>query len=210
MAWNMQPDLVNTEPAYGEQIYYQYYENSEIYGYPIKYIKAVEVESNKIFQESTARDFLDTNGFPMKMKRDEDNLYNGTEVFGGFGYTPSYNQIIYLSKKYFDDLTITPLEGDLIYDYTDNIFFQITKVDDKTEDQLNIRINDFIFGYRIYLKQYQFSYNDTFDPTLEAEIMDPDLSLEDLANLNLGLNTEIDNENVRDTTTTDEIFGELG
>ena len=61
--WDLQPDLITTESALGDQMEYQYWEESEIFGYPIKYLKASETENNTIFSESTAREFLDANGF---------------------------------------------------------------------------------------------------------------------------------------------------
>ena len=208
--WDMQIDLVNTESNLGNTLYYQYYEETNIMGYPIKYVQAVETENNPIFGESTARDFLSSNGFDMKSKRDDDTMYQGGEVYGGFGYTPSYSQILYIPKKYFDDLNIEPLEDDLIYDKIDNIFFQISKVNTKTEEQGNIKVNNLILAYKIYLKQYTWGYKDTFDASLTDELIDDELTLEDLENINLDLETNIDSMNILDNTKKDNIFGDLG
>lgn len=209
MPWNLQPDLENIESNLGETMFYQYWEEAELTGYPVKFLKAVEVSNNKIFQESTARSFINTNGFDMKSKRDEDNLYSGTEVFGNFGYTPSYNQIIYVPIKYFTDMSQEPVIGDLFYDKTDEILFEITKIDSLTESQSSIRINNKLFSYKIYLKHYQWSYNDKFDSNLETELIDDELDLQQLDQLNKDLTDEIDGLNILDENETDDVFGEF-
>jgi len=216
MAWNMQTDLLQgTEINLANTLIYQTWEESEIYGYPIKYIKATETQNNPIFSESTAREFLSTNGYNMSSKRDEDTLYTGSEVFGNFGYTPSYNQILYIAVKYFTDieaitlLPFVPIEGDLIYDKTDNIFFEITKVDTKTETQSSLRINKTLLAHKIFLKQFKWSYNDNFDTSLTTELIDTKLTVQDLANINLELDTAIADLGIIDYTEDDSIFGEF-
>lgn len=208
--WDFQPNLNSTESSLGDQMEYQNWEESELFGYPIKYIKATETEDNSIFNESTSREFISSNGYDLKYKKDDDSLYQGSEVFGGFGYTPSYSNVAYISVKYFKDLGFEPIEGDLIYDKTDDIIFEITKVDTETETQSSLRMNNRIFSRKLYLKQYSFSYKDSFDSNLEDELMSDEINLEELDKLNDSLRSDIDSEGVIDNTNVDEIFGDLG
>lgn len=208
--WTFQPHLDSTESVLGEQMIYQYWEESSLFGYPVKYLQASELANNKIFSESTSREFLDNKGFSFKVKKEEDSIYNGIENYGGFGYTPSYSNIFYIATKYFDDEGIEPIEGDLVFDEIEKVLYEITKVDTKTETQLNLRINDTIFARKIYLKQYTYSYKDDFDTDLEDELFTDDTNLEELDKLNDTLRDNITNEDVLDETDIDKIFGDLG
>lgn len=207
--WDFQPNLTSTESALGNQYLYQYQEHTNLQGYPYKYIKAVETESNDIFNESTARDFLTTNGYSIKVKKDEDQMFSGSEVFGGFGYLPSYSNIIYIPSLTLTELNIEPLEGDLMYDEISKVLFQITKVDTLTETQLNLKINDLVLARKVYLKQYQFSYKDNFDDTTEDELFEIETSLEELDKLNDTLNTNIDNTDSINKNDIDNVFGDF-
>ena len=209
--WNtFQPDLINKEPKLGIQYKNQYKEHSQMSGYPIKYLKASELTNNKIFIESTSREFINTNGFSFYCKRDEDSMYNGTEIYGNFGYVPSYTNVLYIATLYFEENNIEPLEGDLIFDITDNILFEITKVDTFIEAQASLRINNTVIARKIYCKHYTYSYKDKFDDTLEDEIYDDDINNQELDKLNDTLRFDIDDLDVIDNDEIDKIFGDLG
>lgn len=209
--WNtLQPDLQNKEPVFGDQYKYQYKEHSQMSGYPIKYLKAEEVTNNKIFSESTSRDFLSENGFSFFCKRDEDSMYNGTEVYGNFGYVPSYTNVLYIATLYFEENNIEPLEGDLIFDETDDILFEITKVDTLIEAQANLRVNKTVIARKIYCKHYTYSYKDNFDDDLKDELYEDSINNEELDKLNDTLKDNIEELDVIDNTEFDKVFGDLG
>ena len=207
--FNFQPDLNLTETVFGNQIEYQHWEAMELTGYPIKFIKAVDVSEDEIFNESTSRSFLASNGYEMKCKRSDDSVYAGSEVFGGFGYTPSYNDSIFVAVKYFKDVELVPEEQDLIYDATQNILFQITKVDTLLEAQQSIRINDRMFSYRIYMKHYTYGYKDSIDTELSNEMLESHINDDVLSSMNDSLISAIADMDVMDETRIDEVFGDL-
>ena len=207
--FNFQPDLTNKDLVLGNQIEYQHWEAMELTGYPVKFIKAVEVSSNPIFNESTGRSFLLENGYTMRCKRTDDSVYAGGEVFGGFGFTPNYNDSIYIAVKYFNDIGLVPEEQDLVFDDVQNIVYQITKVDTLLEAQQSLRINDRMFSYRIYLKHYTYGYKDNVEPALASELFEPELNDDMLADMNSHLVDAIADMDVLDETRIDEIFGDL-
>lgn len=207
--WDFQPNLTTTESALGNQLLYQYQEHTNLQGYPYRYIKAVETESNNIFNESTARDFLVDNGYSIKVKKDEDQMFSGSEIYSGLGYLPSYSNIVYIPTLTLTELNIEPLEGDLLYDEISKILFQITKVDTLTETQLSLKINDLVLARKVYLKQYQFSYKDSFDIDTSDELFEIETSLEELDKLNNTLNTNIDNTKSINKNDIDNVFGDF-
>ena len=153
-------------------------------------MRATEIEGDAIFQESTSREFLDINAHDMFIKKDEDVMYSGDELFGGFGLTPTYEAIYFIPQKYFIDLGFEPIEGDIISDEQGTIF-EISKTDGKTASQLSIKIGDMTLSRRVYLKQYSFDYKDKFDSVLLDDIED-EFTSEDLALLNDALESNID------------------
>lgn len=211
--WNFQPLSAN-EDKWFQQTKIQHWEVTQLSGYPIKFLKAIEQENNPIFNESTSRQFIASNGYPMAVNKDEDSMFSGSESFGGFGYTPSYTNIFYIPIKYFDDIAITlgepiePLEGDLIFETIEDKIYQITKVDTDTEALQSIRTNDMKFSYKVYVKQYTFSYKDTFDTNTEDEIFDVSTPLEVLEALNATLNQDITDLGIIGTGE-DDIFGDM-
>lgn len=207
--FNFQPNLNLDENVLGDQIEYQHWEAMEISGYPIKFIKAVKVEENKIFNESTARSFTSANGYSMRCKRSDDSFYAGTETFGGFGYAPSYSDNMFVAVKYFKDIGLVPEEQDLIFDEVQNILFQITKVDTLLESQSSVRVNDRMFSYTIYLKHYSQSYKDSIDTELSEEMLETGYTDDILDALNSDLNDAIDELVILDETRKDDVFGDL-
>lgn len=206
--WNFQPDLNLKESTLGNQIEYQHWEVAELSGYPIKFIKAIHTEDNTIFNEGTARSFLDANGYSMRSLRGDDSVYSGTELFGAFGYNAGYNDTIFIPVKYFNDITLEPEERDIVFDSVQNVVYEITKVDTLTETQDSLRINDRMFSYKVYLKKYSKFYKDSFD-VVEDEIFTPDFNIAVLDSLNTTVQTDVTNLGVEDTTVTDNVFGDL-
>lgn len=206
--WNFQPNLLDTEDKYGIQLKAQYAEETNLYGYPFTYIKAKEIQKNDIFNESTSREFIKENGYKFNVKKDEDQMFNGSELFGGFGYAPSYTNIIYIPTLTLDLINLEPLEGDLLFDEISNIIFQITKVDTLLDTQLNLRINKIVLARKVYLKQYQFSYKDSFEDDLKQELFEIETSLEELDKLNDVINGAIDNTNAINKNDIDNVFGD--
>lgn len=207
--WNFQPDLNVKENTLGNMIETQHWECAEIAGFPMIFMKAEYTETDGIFNEGTARSFLSSNGSIMRYLKSDTSVYAGTELFGSFGFSAGYNDKIFIPVKYFKDLNIVPEEGDLVFDDTQNIVFEITKVDTLTETQEAIRVNDRMFSYPIYLKRYSKFYKDSFDTELSDEIFTPDFNDDVLDDLNSDLKTSIDEMNVTDDTEIDEIFGDL-
>ena len=182
----------------------QYKEEATLFGYKIKYLKAEETESNDLFQESTARSFMEENAFTMYIKK-EDNVYTGDEMFGGFGFIPSYQAIYYISVRYFEEFEIEPLEGDIIQDELGTLF-EITKVDSKLDTQDNLRINDIILARKVYLKIYSFNYKDSIEDDVLLEELDSEFTNEDLESLNSALDTVVEDSDVVDDTDIDSLF----
>ena len=208
--WKMNPDLTNTEPALGEQIKYQHKEISSLRGYALKYIQATETENNTIFSESTQREFSTLKGYDFFCLKDEDSMYTGSELYNSFGYTASYTNIFYVPILFFEEQGIEAQVGDLVFDETDNVLYEITKVGSKTESNLNIKINNTIFSVKLYLKQYQFGYKDSFDDELEDEFFDEDVNLQELDKLNDTLIDDIEDLDVIDDNEFDNVFGTFG
>lgn len=208
--FHFQPDLENIETDLKEQYKYQYKEESELFGYPIHYIKPEELESNTIFNESTSREFIRDNSTQMFCKRDEDSMFSGSEVYGGFGYQPSYTNVLYVAVLYFEGAYIEPQEGDLIYDSTDHIMFEVTKVDSLTDTQSNLRMNETVFARKLYCKQYTYSYKDSFDTTTAEESFDDSINIQELDKLNDTLRSDINTDGNLDLTKKDDIFGDFG
>jgi len=207
--FNFQPDFNVKESVFGDQVEKQHWEVMELSGYPVKFIKATKVAENEIFNESIARAFTTENGYSMRCLRSDDTFYAGTEMFGGFGYTPSYTEAIFIAVKYFKDISVLPEEQDLVFDEVQNILFQITKVDTLLESQSSVRANDRLFSYKIYLKHYAQSYKDSIDVNLSNEILEAGYSDDILDALNSDLNDSIDELAVLDETRTDDVFGDL-
>jgi hypothetical protein len=206
--WNFQPDLNVKESILGNQLEVQHWEVAEISGYPIKFIKAEHTENNDIFNEGTARSFLDSNGYTMRSLRSDDTVYGGTELFGSFGYSAGYNDVIYVPIKYFKDIDLLPDERDLVFDDVQDIVYEITKVDTLNETQESLRINDRLFSYKIYLKRYSKFYKDSFD-TVQDDIFTPEFNNEVLDELNSDLQQAITDLDVEDNTEIDEIFADF-
>lgn len=159
----------------------QSWEASKLRGYPIKYLRATNQNIDEIFGEATERDFLQSNSYKMFSFRDEDTQFGGGEVFGGFGYTPTYSDIRYVPVKWFEDAGFKPIEGDIIYDDHYDVMFEITKVGTLTEAHTGDIINNKLINYKIYLKHYMKG-NDSFtnfagdEDTLDA--IENDLGLD--------------------------------
>ena len=206
--WSFQPNLNTTEETLGNQLKYQYQEETNLNGYPYRYIKAEEISNDKIFNESTARQFITSNGYDMNVKKDEDSMFGGGEMFGGFGYMPSYTNVLYIPALTLEEIDLDPKEGDLMFDIISKLIFQITKVDTKADTQLSLRINDLLLARKVYLKQYSFSYKDSFDETTEDDLFEIDTALEELDKLNDTLNFDIDETGSINKYDVDDVFGD--
>jgi hypothetical protein len=207
--WNFQPDLNVTESTLGNQTEYQHWECAEIAGFPMIFMKAEHTETDGIFNEGTARSFLSSNGYNMKYLKSDTSVYAGTELFGSFGYSAGYNDVVFIPVKYFKDIDLVPQERDLIFDDTQNLVFEITKVDTLTETQESLRVNDRLFSYKVYLKRYSKFYKDSFDTELSEEIFTPDFNDDVLYDLNADLDQAIEDMGIEDDTRIDDIFGDL-
>ncbi len=204
-----QPTQQN-HPVLMNQLRRQYFEESTLFGYLGTYMRPIEVEKNGIFSESTSRNFLSENGTDVFYKRETDEEYGGAELFGGFGLMASYKMVIYISALYFKDNNLpAPIEGDVFLDRTDNLLFEISKVDPLDENQLSIRINDSFFAYKCYLKSYEWSYKDSIQEDL-TEDFEQDFLDADLDNINDALNNDIILDDSIDDNDLDAIFGEFG
>lgn len=190
--FNFQPTPATS--AWGNQREYQTYEASKLFGRKIQYLQATNVDTNEIFGEAISRDFLSTKAHEMWATRDNDTHFTGAEAFGGFGLIPMYNDILYVPKKFFSDLSITPYEGDLIYYEMESMMFEVVKADTNTEDYNGDTVNSRRFNHKLFLKLY----NPADDSFTGFEVSHPaietfdDLSLNDL---NSTLTTDIDNMN---------------
>lgn len=205
MADNIQPSQALGEEVF-DDMYYDYQEACEINGYKIQYLRAQETQGDAIFQESTAREFLDSMSHDMYVKKSEDAMFSGGEFFGGFGALTSYQGIYYIPKKYFDELGFEPIEGDLIEDDRGTLF-EISKVDSLLETESELRVNDMVFGRKIYVVQYKFNYSDD----LEDDILNTsEFSAVGMDAINDALELDIENEGVVDTTKDNDLFDEWG
>jgi len=203
--FNFQP---NTQEFYFDQREQQVYESSKLFGRLVWYLKASVVTDDKIFGEAIARDFLVENAYQFYGFRDNDTQYTGMETFGGFGFVPQYNDIIYIPTLWFKDNNFEPIENDLVYYEEDNMLFEITKVNTLTEQYGGDVINNRRFTYKLYLKLYSLADDNFtgFETTDIAEIEGlDDVSLN---NLNDSLIQDIANENIVDTTR-ENPFGDL-
>lgn len=203
---NFQPSKTLDAGFYTQRLN-QAHEASSIVGYPIYYLQSDNIETDEIFGEATKRNFLAQNSHEMYCFRDEDTNFGGNEVFGGFGYTPTYNDIRYVPVKWFTDLSIEPIEGDLIYDQDYEILFEITKVGTLTETHTGDVINNTLINYKLFLKQY-VKGNDTFDTGIDTSIdeLEADTIID---NYNDDLTTDLENLDVRDSVTRTNPFGNL-
>ena len=185
--FNFQPKT-ETEEIFNIR-YSQVWESSKLFGRECYYIQATDVETNDIFKEVTARNFESINKHTFYYTRDNDTFFNGTESFGGFGYLPMYSDIKYIAKKWFDDVDIEPLEGDLIYDVIENVLFEITKVDENISEYNGDKILDRVFNHKLYLELYKPDYNDNLD----NDVLYNDINQTDL---NSELTTELEDEDM--------------
>ena len=206
---NFQPNKTTESKFYDMRIT-QSHEASKLTGYPIYYLKPNTVKDDAIFGEVISREFLESNAHPMYIFRDDDTQFGGSELFGGFGYTPTYNAVIYIPVKWFSDLGIEPIEGDVIYLQNDEILFEITKVTDRTEAHTGDIINNTLINYKLYLKHYELS-DDKFTQFADNKDLIPMDELElnsDLESLNDSLTNDITAMDIVDSTETNP-FGEL-
>lgn len=203
MAFNFQP--IMTE-QWADNRDNQTYEISQLYGREIYYLQATQIEENHIFGESISRDFLASKAHKMMSLRDNDTSYSGTESFGGFGLVPQYNDIQYIPVKWFTDLGIEPMEGDLIYNTENNTMFEIAKVGTLTDDYAGTIINNRKFVYKVFLRLYEMSDDNftNFDTTPISEIGQFDAEV--LNDLNADLRTEVESVTV---ATFENPFGSL-
>lgn len=155
---NFQPK-VNLEGHFDIR-YNQVQEASKLFGYQCIYIPAVDLEENGIWREVTARKFANVVKHDFYYTKDNDTFFNGTESFGGFGFMPMYSEIKYIAKKWFDDVSIEPTEGDLIYDVIEDMIFEITKVNDNISEFNGDKIHNRIFNHKLYLELYKPDFND--------------------------------------------------
>jgi len=195
---------VNTEKTFDYREN-QVYEAAKLFGRPMWYLRSNVIEDDKIFGEAISRDFLNENAYEFYGTRDNDTSFAGSETFGGFGFVPSYNSIIFIPVKYFKITHFDPIEGDLIY--MEDKLFEITKVNTLTEAYEGDRINERLFNYKIYLKLYNLT-DDNFDipdiPNIEY------LDSPDLNNLNDDLTSDIENEQPIIVADQNNPFGDLG
>ncbi len=204
-----QPTVAN-HPVLMEQIKQQYKEESELFGYSMTYYRPVETENGQVFAESTARNFLESNGTNMFYKRTEDEFFGGDESFGGFGLLPSYKLIVFVSVLYFEESNLRePIEGDLIYDNLNNLLLEISKVDPLTESQLSTKLADSQNAWRIYLKEYEWSYKDSIESSIVSDL-ETEFTDQDLDDINDALNDDIDLVDAVDDTEVDAVFGIFG
>lgn len=177
---NFQPK-VNLERHFDLR-YGQVQEASKLFGYPCIYIPAVDLEENGIWREITARKFANVVKFDFFYTKDNDTFFNGSESFGGFGFMPMYSDIKYIASKWFDDVSIKPMEGDLVYDINEDMIFEITKVNDNISEYNGDKIQNRIFNNKLYLELYKPDFNDDLagDVMFNDVISGPD-SAEDLA-----------------------------
>lgn len=177
--YNFQP-TPNTD-LWGDHREVQVWEASKLYGRPVRYMKPTMIKENKIFGESVARNFTDANSYPMMALRDDDTHFSGTESFGGFGLIPQYNDAIHIPVKWFKDLGIDPIEGDVVYYQNEDILFEVSKVMPLTDAYAGDKINERLFNQKLFLKLYHLA-DDNFN------VVAPELV--NLANLDdIDLNT---------------------
>ena len=205
--WNLQPKVFS-ESVF-DQRESQVAEASRIFGKPCRYMKPNSVLENEIFGEVLSRDFLEDNSYLYYLTRDDDSSFMGNgESFSGFGFVPSYSDIVYIPVKFFNDDNIEPIEGDLIYYEIEKTLFEVTKVGTLTEAYNGDRINDRLFNYKLYLKLYSLA-DDEFEGfnITEAPELD-DLDDVTLNNLNDSLTATLELENPI-TANSSNPFGEL-
>ena len=162
---------VNTEAIF-DMRYDQVHEASELFGFKVYYLQASDVDTNVIFSEIERKEFTKNKAFPMFAIRDNDTMFQGTESFGGFGYVPSYHDIKYIPKKWFDVINITPIEGDLIFDTETSMMMEVSKVDENIDEFSGNKIGQRVFTHKIFLKTYDTSTESTVDDTMELTDID--------------------------------------
>ena len=205
---NFQPKLITKQSRLGKQMIDQYYEQCNLFGYSFQYLQAKELKADKIFNESTQREFLEENAINIFVNKDEDSEFAGSELFSSFGYTSSYTNTFYIPVKttvYFDFI---PQEGDLMYDNTMDVLYEITKVDTLNETQSNLRVGDLLLAYKVYAKTYTYSYKDNIEDSIEEDINGIEILEEELDKLNATLQQDIVETNVMSNDRVDNIFGE--
>lgn len=165
---NFQPK-VHTEVHFDNR-YNQVHEASRLFGYPCLYIPSEDLIENGIFREITARKFANVVKHSFFYTKDNDTFFNGGESFGGFGFMPMYSDIKYIAVKWFDDVGITPMEGDLVYDVNEDMIFEITKVNDNISEFNGDKIQDRVFNNKLYLELYKPDFNDDLatDPLFDG------------------------------------------
>ena len=198
--FNFQPK-VNTEEIFNIREK-QVWEASRLHGKPVYYLQAESIDADIIFGEEVSRNFDESKKHEFYATRDNDTFYSGEESFGGFGFLPQYADIVYVPVKWFKDLDIEPIEGDIVmYDKSDlNTVFEISKISPLTEEYNGDIVAGRRFNYKIYLKLYQRG-DDTFS-SFETETDDTSFLEEfeevDLDNLNDDLTTKLDiDDNVK-------------
>jgi hypothetical protein len=205
---NFQPDPTL---QWGDIRESQVYESSKLFGRKVYYIQSEVISNDEIFQENVSRKFLDDNTYEFYSFRDNDTFFDGSDGFGGFGFIPSYSDILYIPIKWFTDNNIEPKEGDLIlYDKTQlSHLFEITKVDTKTEEYNGDVVNGRRFSYKIYLKLYEKAddnFNDVdFNINPETETL-LDLVSDDLNDISKDLSDHVDDLQI---ASKDDPWGEL-
>ncbi len=197
--FNFQPDV---SQVHFDNRYNQVWEASKLIGRPCYYYQPEEVRRDDVFKEIESRKFDNSKKYDFFFTRDNETMFNGTESFGGFGYLPSYADIFYIPKKWFDDVIITPLEGDLIYDITNEMIFEVTKVNENVSEWNGDVIGGRVFNNKLYLKLYEAGYNDDISTLTEFSDID-------LENLNGDLTGVLDTLNTNVTISVDNPFGEL-
>ena len=185
----------------------QTYEISQLYGREIYYLQATQIEENHIFGESISRDFLSENAHKMMSLRDDDTSYSGTESFGGFGMISQYNDVQHIPIKWFTDIGLEPIEGDLIYNMENQTLFEISKVGTLTDDYSGTIINNRKFVHKLFLRLYDLHTDDNFIDFDATEISELEQLDDDVLNdLNADLSNEVSQFTVASPSNP---FGEL-
>lgn len=204
--FNFQPKPL-TE-GWGDLREVQTWESSKLFGRPIRYLKPEQVKENLVFGESVARNFNDDTSYAMWAFRSDDTHFAGTEAFGGFGLIPQYNDMIHIPVKWFKDLSIEPIEGDVIYYINEDVLFEISKVTPLNEQFEGDRINERQFNYKIYLKLYHLA-DDNFNVTTTDVTKITALDDIDLNTLNDDMEGVIDSLEIVQPADSKNPFGDL-
>jgi len=166
---------------------YQYRESIELYGTDVKYIP--KTIANETLYTGDWKDVVFEDATDMIMRIDGIDDLGNNDMYSKFGFSSDDMLTFYCATTQFDDVSINPMVGDLIYvpEYNKKVF-EIVSVDQETPNQkFNFKsVDDKKVGFKLETKLHSPDLNDIYNTNVEE--------IDELNGLNISTTERMDNE----------------